>query len=56
MVTRQTQRMMKGCKLRRCGGGEGGGSLCSDPSEDECKIDIDVKYNQCVQNISAAHF
>lgn len=56
MATRQSQGLLKGCKLRRCGGGEGGGSLCSDPNEDELKIDIDVRYNQHVHSINAAHF
>lgn len=37
MVTRQSQGLMKGCKLRGCGGGDGGASLCSDTNEDELK-------------------
>lgn len=48
MVTRQSQGTLKGCKLRRCGGGEGGGALCLVKNEDEQKTDIDVKYNQYV--------
>lgn len=48
MVTRQSQRMLKPCKLKR-GGGEGGGFLCPGPNEDELKININVKYSQYVQ-------
>lgn len=56
MVTRQSQGMLKRCKLRRCGGGEGGGALCSDPNEDELKTDTDVKYNPYVPyTVSVLH-